>query len=82
MRLGGKTEVFDVWPFMLAYSTWLYLHLECVFAQVPIKFMLTFFKYDGSLLNGLQIIPAWGDYFGHPAGQNLGLISASFYFRK
>lgn len=37
-------------------------------------------KYDWSLLNGLQIVPAWGDYFGNPAGQDLGLIAASFYF--
>ncbi|GFZ48477.1 hypothetical protein JCM24511_06225 [Saitozyma sp. JCM 24511] len=40
------------------------------------------FGYDGSLLNGLQTLPQWQTYFNHPAGQQLGLISASFYFPK
>lgn len=31
--------------------------------------------YDGSMLNGLQIIPQWQDYFGHPKGSRLGLIT-------
>lgn len=39
-------------------------------------------QYDGSLLNGLQTLPQWQTYFNHPAGQQLGLISASFYFRE
>jgi hypothetical protein len=42
----------------------------------------TDFKYDGAYLNGLLIVPAWGNYFDHPAGQKLGLVTASFYFRK
>ncbi|KAG6873928.1 hypothetical protein C0995_008967 [Termitomyces sp. Mi166 len=32
---------------------------------------------DSSLVNGLQIIPAWQEYFGHPTGKTLGLISAA-----
>jgi hypothetical protein len=39
-------------------------------------------QYDGAYLNGLLIVPAWGDYFDHPKGQSLGLITASFYFRS
>jgi len=39
------------------------------------------FQYDGAYLNGLLIVPAWGNYFNHPAGQTLGLVTASFYFR-
>jgi len=35
--------------------------------------------YDGSLLNGLQGLPAWRSYFGRPAGVQLGLIAASYY---
>jgi sugar porter (SP) family MFS transporter len=31
--------------------------------------------YDGSMLNGLQIIPQWQEYFAHPAGSRLGLIT-------
>lgn len=39
-------------------------------------------QYDGAYLNGLLIVPSWGRYFGNPAGQDLGLITASFYFRR
>ncbi|KAI0342860.1 general substrate transporter [Trametopsis cervina] len=33
--------------------------------------------FDSSLVNGLQILPAWQDYFHHPNGKTLGLISAA-----
>ncbi|KAH0585146.1 Lactose permease [Termitomyces sp. J132] len=32
---------------------------------------------DSSLVNGLQIIPAWQEYFGHPTGKMLGVINAA-----
>ncbi|PIL35603.1 MFS general substrate transporter [Ganoderma sinense ZZ0214-1] len=32
---------------------------------------------DSSLVNGLQILPAWQAYFNHPNGKTLGLISAA-----
>ncbi|KAL7279182.1 hypothetical protein ACG7TL_007022 [Trametes sanguinea] len=32
---------------------------------------------DSSLVNGLQILPAWQDFFKHPDGKTLGLISAA-----
>jgi hypothetical protein len=35
--------------------------------------------YDGSLLNGLQGLPAWQTNFDHPAGVQLGLIAATYY---
>jgi hypothetical protein len=35
--------------------------------------------YDGSLLNGLQGLPAWQENFDHPAGVQLGLIAATYY---
>lgn len=35
--------------------------------------------YDGSLLNGLQGLPAWQSNFGYPAGVDLGLIAATYY---
>ncbi|KAL0066154.1 hypothetical protein AAF712_006778 [Marasmius tenuissimus] len=35
---------------------------------------------DQSLLTGLQAIPAWGEYFSHPTGNHLGLITASLFF--
>jgi sugar porter (SP) family MFS transporter len=31
--------------------------------------------YDGTMLNGLQIIPAWQTYFKKPTGSRLGLIT-------
>ncbi|KAL0581023.1 hypothetical protein V5O48_001017 [Marasmius crinis-equi] len=43
--------------------------------------MSTFYLgYDQSLLTGLQAIPAWGEYFGHPTGNRLGLITAAIFF--
>jgi hypothetical protein len=35
--------------------------------------------YDGSLLNGLQALPAWQTNFKKPAGIQLGLIAATYY---
>jgi MFS family permease len=31
----------------------------------------------GSLMNGLQSLPQWRDFFGHPAGALLGLVNAA-----
>ncbi|ORY59264.1 hexose transporter [Pseudomassariella vexata] len=33
--------------------------------------------YDGSLMNSLQSLPQWKEYFGHPAGATLGLVNAA-----
>lgn len=35
--------------------------------------------YDGSLLNGLQGLPAWQANYDHPKGVKLGLIAATYY---
>jgi len=32
--------------------------------------------YDGSMVNGLQILSYWQEYFNHPSGSTLGLFSA------
>ncbi|KAL0580965.1 hypothetical protein V5O48_001057 [Marasmius crinis-equi] len=32
---------------------------------------------DSSLVNGLQILPDWQDFFGHPSGPTLGLINSA-----
>ncbi|EMC98111.1 hypothetical protein BAUCODRAFT_22945 [Baudoinia panamericana UAMH 10762] len=34
--------------------------------------------YDGSILNGLQAVQPWLDYFGKPSGALLGAITAAF----
>jgi MFS family permease len=33
--------------------------------------------YDGSLMNGLQSLSQWKDYFGNPEGAMLGLVNAA-----
>ncbi|KZT59979.1 hexose transporter [Calocera cornea HHB12733] len=32
--------------------------------------------FDGALVNGLQILPEWQNYFNHPTGSTLGLLGA------
>ena len=34
--------------------------------------------FDGSMMNGLQVLHYWSDYFGHPHGSLLGLFSSIF----
>ncbi|KAK5131131.1 hypothetical protein LTR08_001279 [Meristemomyces frigidus] len=34
--------------------------------------------YDGSMLNGLQILPVWENYFNHPTGSILGLFGSIY----
>lgn len=34
--------------------------------------------YDGSMLNGLQILPVWQNYFNHPTGSLLGLFGSIY----
>ena len=34
--------------------------------------------YDGSVLNGLQAVQSWIDYFDNPQGAILGIITAAF----
>lgn len=36
--------------------------------------------YDGSLLNGLQSLPQWRDYFDSPKGPRLGALSNAYVF--
>ncbi|KAL4804576.1 general substrate transporter [Aspergillus unguis] len=33
--------------------------------------------YDGSLMNGLEALPAWDESYNHPVGSTLGLLAAS-----
>ncbi|KAL3483619.1 major facilitator superfamily domain-containing protein [Aspergillus germanicus] len=55
--------------------------LRKLYLMMPILFLATTTRgYDASLLNGIQTVPAWRDYFGHPQGSELGLISATSQF--
>jgi MFS family permease len=42
-------------------------------------FCVFYLGYDASLLNGLQAMDQWNDYFNEPSGNLLGLISSSLF---
>lgn len=46
---------------------------------VGFYFAVFYLGYDASLMNGLQAIPEWQEYFDHPSGNILGFISASLF---
>ncbi|KAK5734463.1 hypothetical protein LTR17_008964 [Elasticomyces elasticus] len=51
--------------------------LRTLYLMMPILFLgSTISGYDGSLLNGLQTMPAWQAYFDDPSGARLGLFTA------
>ncbi|KAK5676105.1 hypothetical protein LTS10_011395 [Elasticomyces elasticus] len=51
--------------------------LRTLYLMMPILFLgSTINGYDGSLLNGLQTMPAWQAYFNDPSGARLGLFTA------
>lgn len=46
---------------------------------VGLYFCVFYLGYDASLLNGLQAMDQWSEYFDNPSGNFLGLISASLF---
>lgn len=51
--------------------------LRHLYFMIPILFLgSTINGYDGSLLNGLQTMDQWQEYFGNPSGARLGLFTA------
>ncbi|EKG17461.1 General substrate transporter [Macrophomina phaseolina MS6] len=51
--------------------------LRTLYCMMPILFMgSTINGYDGSLLNGLQTMDPWQEYFDHPTSARLGLFTA------
>ena len=51
--------------------------LRHLYIMIPILFLgSTINGYDGSLLNGLQTMPQWREYFNEPSGARLGLFTA------
>ncbi|KAH8820310.1 general substrate transporter [Xylogone sp. PMI_703] len=51
--------------------------LRKLYIMMPVLFLgSTINGYDGSLLNGLQTMDPWQDYFHHPTGSKLGLFTA------
>ncbi|KAJ9636856.1 hypothetical protein H2201_006476 [Coniosporium apollinis] len=51
--------------------------LRRLYFMMPLLFLgSTTLGYDGSLLNGLQTMPSWQDFFHHPTGALLGIYGA------
>ncbi|KAL3453126.1 general substrate transporter [Aspergillus insuetus] len=65
-------------PFQIPEVTWWkHAGLRKLYIMMPILFLgSTINGYDGSLLNGLQTMPPWRNYFGSPSGSDLGLMTA------
>ncbi|KAL5048422.1 hypothetical protein BDW71DRAFT_196076 [Aspergillus fruticulosus] len=56
---------------------WKHSGLRKLYVMMPILFLgLTINGYYGSLLNGLQRMGPWRDYFGNPKCSDLGLLTA------
>ncbi|KAL4996727.1 general substrate transporter [Aspergillus recurvatus] len=56
---------------------WKHAGLRKLYVMMPILFLgSTINGYDGSLLNGLQTMRPWRNYFGNPRGSDLGLMTA------
>ncbi|KAM0495210.1 hypothetical protein D7B24_001378 [Verticillium nonalfalfae] len=50
-----------------------------VYHCAGLYFCVFYLGYDASLMNGLQAIPEWEEYFNNPSGSVLGFISASLF---
>ncbi|KAF2022379.1 general substrate transporter [Aaosphaeria arxii CBS 175.79] len=51
--------------------------LRKLYLMIPFLFLgSTINGYDGSLLNGLQTLKPWQEYFDHPTGARIGLFTA------
>ncbi|OBT94961.1 hypothetical protein VE01_07454 [Pseudogymnoascus verrucosus] len=56
---------------------WQQPNLRNLYLLMPFLFLgSTTLGYDGSLVNGLQTMPSWQDFFNHPTGAALGIIGA------
>ncbi|KXJ90092.1 lactose permease [Microdochium bolleyi] len=52
-----------------------------IFLLVPLLSSATV-GYDGSMMNGLQILPQWKSFFGNPEGALLGIMNAVYPLGK
>ncbi|ETI28820.1 hypothetical protein G647_01272 [Cladophialophora carrionii CBS 160.54] len=58
---------------------WKHKGLRRLYLMIPILFLsATTNGYDSSLLNGLQTLLPWQDYYNHPKGSRIGLFNASY----
>jgi hypothetical protein len=80
-RHGGGTQACDLVS-VLIESSGTAAHLAGMVRVIICYLAVYSLGYDGSLLNGLQALPAWQEDFGHPKGHRLGLIAAAYYLPK
>ncbi|CAI6342573.1 unnamed protein product [Periconia digitata] len=55
-------------PNLRALNLWLLIPLLSIFSQ----------GFDGSMMNGLQSVTYWRNYFGAPTGSTLGIFNAAY----
>jgi hypothetical protein len=56
-----------------------HVHVERVSLQstlITVGVRVLTIRFDGSMMNGLQTLATWSDYFGRPEGGQLGLLNA------
>lgn len=54
--------------------------LKLVFYVFALTMSATISGYDGSMLNGLQSLTIWNNFFGDPTGSRLGVIANGYNF--
>ncbi|KLU85835.1 hypothetical protein MAPG_04855 [Magnaporthiopsis poae ATCC 64411] len=58
-----------------ALNLWLIIPLISIFSQGQVVLPISF---DGSMMNGLQSVTNWRNYFGTPTGATLGIFNAAY----
>lgn len=58
-------------PLITSYANGCVLTLRVIESK-PMSYL----RFDGSMMNSLQSVSNWQDYFGHPVGGKLGLFNA------
>lgn len=57
---------------------WRYKHLRNLYGWMSVVLLVQATNgLDGSIMNGMQTLTYWQDYFGHPTGAELGNFNAT-----
>lgn len=69
--IGGKAFPLIKW--------WKYKSLRKLYLLISVLMLTSITNgFDGSMMNGLQTLSYWRDYFDHPSPSTLGLLNAIF----
>ncbi|KAL3419463.1 hexose transporter protein [Phlyctema vagabunda] len=72
-----ETEIGDARNMESGLPWWKQPYLRTLYFMMPFLFLgSTTLGYDGSLLNGLQTMDTWQEFFHHPTGSLLGIYGA------